>query len=117
MGDPDHLQRVFHNLLDNAIKFSGRGSLIKIGINPDKTKKNLVFSVSDNGPGIQEEEQSLIFNKYYQTKKSRDHMDGVGLGLNISKSIVRAHQGEIWVESMEGEGSTFYFTIPVIKKG
>jgi len=117
MGDPDHLQRVFHNLLDNAIKFSGRGSLIKIGINPDKTKKNLVFSVSDNGPGIQEEEQSLIFNKYYQTKKSRDHMDGVGLGLNISKSIVRAHQGEIWVESREGEGSTFYFTIPVVKKG
>ncbi|MBW1892456.1 MAG: HAMP domain-containing histidine kinase [Deltaproteobacteria bacterium] len=117
MGDPDYLQRVFHNLLDNAIKFSGRGSLIKISINPDKTDKNLVFSVSDNGPGIPKEEQSLIFNKYYQTKESRDHMDGVGLGLNISKSIVRAHKGEIWVESKEGEGSTFYFTIPVVKKG
>lgn len=116
MGDPDHLQRVFHNLLDNAIKFSGRGSLIEISINPDKTGKNLVFSVSDNGPGIPEEEQVLIFKKYYQTQGSRDHMDGVGLGLNIARSIVRAHQGDIWVESREGKGSTFYFTIPVVKK-
>lgn len=117
MGDPDHLQRVFHNLLDNAIKFSGRGSIIKIGITSDKAEKNLVFSVSDNGPGIPEEEQSLIFNKYYQTKEARDHVDGVGLGLNISKSIVKAHNGEIWVESKIKEGSTFYFTLPIEKKG
>jgi len=117
MGDPDHLQRVFHNLLDNAIKFSGRGSVIKIEIKPDKTDKNVIVAVSDNGPGIPEEERLLIFNKYYQTKESREHMDGVGLGLNISKSIIKAHNGDIWVESKIDEGSTFYFTIPVEKKG
>ncbi len=107
------MQRVFHNLLNNAVKFSDNGSRISIQIEPDSETANLIFSVSDTGPGIPEEEQKLIFNKYYQARGDRDHMDGVGLGLNISKQIIEAHEGTVWVRSKIGQGSTFYFKLPI----
>ncbi len=113
LGDPEYLQRVFYNLMDNAIKFSVPGSKISVGIKPTKNRANLLFFVKDNGPGIPEEEQSLIFNKYYQARNTRDNIDGVGLGLNISKHIIEAHGGEIWVESKDNRGSTFCFSLPV----
>lgn len=112
-GDPDHLQRVLNNLMDNAIKFSSHGSRIEIMATPGGDGSYHTISVSDSGPGIPEDERTLIFNKYYQAKSTRDHMDGVGLGLNISKHIVESHGGSIWVESELGVGSTFYFTLPV----
>ncbi len=115
-GDSEHLQRVFLNLLDNAIKFSTQRSSIKVSVHQTKDRNNLLFSVADNGPGIPENEQAMIFNKYYQAKGTRDHMDGVGLGLNISKHIIEAHGGEIWVNSKTGKGSTFCFTLPITKK-
>lgn len=111
-GDPEHLQRVFLNLLDNAIKFSVQGSRIDVAVKLSKNRKDLIFSVADSGPGIPKDEQVLIFNKYYQARGARDHMDGVGLGLNISKHIVKAHEGEINVESEVGKGSVFYFQLP-----
>ena len=113
MGDPKHLQQVFHNLLDNALKFSDHGSRISIQIEPDMESKSLVFSVSDTGPGIPEEEQGLIFSKYYQAVGDREHADGVGLGLNISKKILEAHAGTVWVSSKIGRGSTFFFRLPI----
>ena len=112
-GDPEYLQRVFFNLLDNAIKFSGPGSKVSVRIKQAKNRSMLLFFITDNGPGIPEEEQSFIFNKYYQAKGTRDHIDGVGLGLNISKHIVEAHGGEIWVESQNNQGSTFCFSLPI----
>jgi len=112
MGDPEYLQRVFINLLDNAIKFSPPGSKVTVCSGLDDAAGNLRFSVSDNGPGIPKEEQSLIFNKYYQSPGARDHMSGVGLGLNITKRIVQAHNGNVWVNSKVGKGSTFFFTLP-----
>jgi signal transduction histidine kinase len=112
-GDPEQLQRVFLNLLDNAIKFSPHGSKVTVCSRLDDDPENLRFSVSDNGPGIPKEEQSLIFNKYYQSRGARDHMSGVGLGLNITKRIVQAHSGNVWVNSKVGKGSTFFFTLPV----
>ncbi len=112
-GDPEQLQRVFTNLLNNAIKFSDPGSRIVLRVVSNKNHTKLDFSVSDNGPGIPKEEQSLIFNKYYRARGVRDHMDGVGLGLNISKNIVEFHKGTIWVKSTVGHGSTFGFTLPV----
>lgn len=115
LGDPEHLQRVFFNLLDNAIKFSSEGGRIRVRVNMSG-KKHLVVSVSDSGPGISDKEQSMIFNKYYQTKSARDHMDGVGLGLNISKHIIETHGGAIWVESKIGQGSTFSFTLPLSRE-
>lgn len=112
-GDPEQLQRVLANLLNNAIKFSDPGSRVVLRVVSNKNHTKLDFSVSDNGPGIPKEEQSLIFNKYYRARGVRDHMDGVGLGLNISKNIVEFHKGTIWVKSTVGHGSTFGFTLPV----
>ncbi|MBW2738104.1 MAG: HAMP domain-containing histidine kinase, partial [Deltaproteobacteria bacterium] len=102
MGDPEHLQRVLINLLNNAIKFSDPESKVVLRVVSNKNRTQLNFSVSDNGPGIPEDEQSLIFNKYYRARGVRDHMDGVGLGLNISKNIVEFHKGTIWVKSTVG---------------
>ena len=111
-GDPEQLQSVLINLLNNAIKFSDPGSRVVLGVVSNKNHTKLDFSVSDNGPGIPKEEQSLIFNKYYRARGVRNHMDGVGLGLNISKNIVEFHKGTIWVKSTVGHGSTFGFTLP-----
>jgi len=113
MADPEHLKQVFINLLGNAVKFSPRKSEVIVRVEEDKTDANLMISISDKGPGIQEEEQSLIFNKYYQARKIRGHMDGVGLGLYISKHIVEAHGGTLWVQSKIGQGSTFSFSLPI----
>jgi len=113
MADPEHLKQVFINLLGNAVKFSPRKSEVIVRVEEDKTDANLMISISDKGAGIQEEEQSLIFNKYYQARKIRGHMDGVGLGLYISKHIVEAHGGTLWVQSKIGQGSTFSFSLPI----
>ena len=117
MADPEQLQQVVSNLLRNAVKFSDNGDKIKISARHDKADQNITFYVSDSGPGIPETEQSLIFNKYYQARGMRQQTDGVGLGLSISKQIVKANKGAIGVTSELGKGSTFYFTIPVSQKG
>jgi signal transduction histidine kinase len=113
--DPDNMQQVLLNLIGNAIKFSPQGSNILVSVGRDDSGKasNLVFSVRDNGPGIPEAEQALVFHKYYRASGIRDEVDGVGLGLSISKLIVETHGGEIGVSSKPGDGSTFSFTLPV----
>ena len=75
-------------------------------------KDMLFYQISDQGPGIAEQEQSLIFSKYYRARNSRDHMDGVGLGLSISKRIIQFHGGEIYVKNNEGVGCSFYCSLP-----
>ena len=101
------------NLLSNAIKFSEPNSEVVVRVEQDINSAMLKFCVSDNGPGILEEEQTLLFNKYYRAESVRDHMDGVGLGLSIAKNIVEAHNGSVWVDSQFGHGSTFGFTLPM----
>ena len=112
------MQQVLLNLLGNAIKFSPQGSEILVSVRRDDTGKvsNLVFSVTDAGPGIPEAEHTLVFHKYYRASGVRDEVDGVGLGLSISKYIVEAHGGEIGVCSNPDVGSTFSFTLPVRKE-
>ena len=114
MGDPDHLQQVLLNLMGNAIKFSSSGSEIVVKAVPDAIKGQVKFSVSDNGPGIPEQEQSFVFQKYYRASGIKDEVDGVGLGLSISKHIVEAHGGLIWVQSRVGQGCTFGFSVPTV---
>jgi signal transduction histidine kinase len=116
MGDPDNLQQVLLNLLGNAIKFAPPQSEVMVSLKPETSTNGLrlIFSVSDDGPGIPEEEQSLVFHKYYRAPGTRDQVDGVGLGLSISRYIVEAHGGTIWVKSQVGEGSTFGFTLPAL---
>ena len=115
MGTPELLHQVMLNIVNNAIKFSDPGKKVGIFVSVAKGHDKLIFAVSDSGPGISKEEISLIFNKYYRAKDVRTHMDGVGLGLSISRQIVSAHRGEIRVKSIKGKGSIFEFTLPVAK--
>ncbi len=112
-GDFEHLQQVFLNIMGNALKFSAAESRITVSAEPDHDPAKIRFSVSDRGPGIPEEEQTFIFNKYYRAKGVREHQDGVGLGLSISRNIIESHGGTISVISKVGQGSTFIFTLPV----
>lgn len=110
--DPDRILQVLNNLVSNALKFVPEQTGT-IEISAKRYNDSALFSVKDNGIGIPKEKQQDLFKKFYQVDTSLSRKaGGTGLGLAISKGIINAHNGEIWVES-EGEGTTFYFTIPV----
>jgi signal transduction histidine kinase len=111
--DAERISQVLNNLIDNAIKFSPKKG--KIIISTTIAGNNAVFSVSDSGPGIAEEDQKRIFERFYQTDKSRKGGQGrgVGLGLAIAKQMVIAHGGSISVKSIPGRGSTFMVKLPL----
>ena len=111
--DETHIIQVLSNLLTNSLEFIPKNDG-KIEIKAEKEEKNIVFSVKDNGIGISEENQKNLFIKFYQidTSLTRKH-GGSGLGLTICKGIVEGLGGKIWLESKEGKGSIFYFTIPI----
>jgi signal transduction histidine kinase len=112
--DPTKLQRVMHNLIGNATKFTENGS-IEYGVskNPEPSSMyGLEFHVRDTGPGIPKDQQELIFNPFKQTENGIAKHGGVGLGLAIAKSYVEAMGGKIRVESEVGKGTTFSFTHP-----
>ncbi len=109
--DSDRIQQVITNLVSNAIKFSPPSSTVTIRsiLNPSG---HLEVSVNDQGPGISDENQKLIFEKFRQATDSSTHLvKGTGLGLAISKALVEEHGGIIGVRSTHGQGSSFYFTI------
>jgi len=110
-SDPARLTQVLTNLIKNAVDFVPEIGIIDVGAFADD--KNVVFFVKDNGMGIPEEKQNLLFRKFYQidTTHRREHA-GSGLGLSICKGLVEGLSGRIWVKSQAGKGSTFYFTIP-----
>ncbi len=107
--DAQRLEQVLVNLIHNAVKFTRPGGEIILSAEPDEG--SIRFAVRDTGVGIPADEVSRIFERFYRVDKSRAG-NGTGLGLSIAKHIVEAHEGKIWVESAEGKGSTFYFTIP-----
>lgn len=109
VGEPDRLRQVMVNLLDNALKFTPEGGRIKVSAS-DKGQA-IEVSVTDTGIGIPAEHLPHIFERFYKVDRSRRDQ-GVGLGLAIAKHIVLAHGGEVRVESQEGRGSTFSFTVP-----
>ncbi len=113
-GLEPRLAQVFVNLLTNAISFCEAGDAVRIWVR--QRDNRVLVVVEDTGPGIPKGKQSLIFKKYYRAKEVRDHMSGVGLGLNISKRIVQSHGGTISVENNEGKGCTFSFTLPMHRK-
>ncbi|MDO5038265.1 sensor histidine kinase KdpD [Clostridium sp.] len=110
--DPQALDRICINLISNAIKFSDCGSDIFIYLVIDNNYINI--KVSDNGIGIMDEEKSKIFNRFVQASSNKEQK-GSGIGLDLVKSLVELHDGNIIVESKIGEGSTFTVTIPNIK--
>ena len=113
-ADPDRVLEVLINLVDNAIKFTAaEGSVMVQASIVDADPGYVYISVSDTGRGIGPEAKALIFERLYQDPDSvDDHRAGLGLGLFISREIVRLHEGRIWVSSEVGQGSTFTFTIP-----
>ena len=112
VGDRRQLQQAMLNYLSNAVKFSETGTCVTTGASFERSKKQISCFVKDNGAGIMEEDQSLLFNKYYRGQRERERLEGVGLGLSIVKNIIEAHNGKVWVKSRVGVGSTFGFTLP-----
>ena len=112
MGDKEQLQRVFQNLISNAIKFRKPGEPPKIHISAKKENNENIFSVKDNGIGIEEQYYDRIFT-IFQRLHTLDEFKGSGIGLSITRKIIEHHGGSIWVESEYKKGSTFFFTIPV----
>lgn len=131
-ADPDRIVQTLTNLLSNAIKFSESGSTVWLSakvqseptidqsqlstLNSSSDSPHLLFTVKDHGRGIPTDKLDSIFERFQQvdSSDSRNH-EGTGLGLAICRSIVQQHGGQIGVESVLGEGSTFYFSIPIEK--
>jgi signal transduction histidine kinase len=111
-ADRDRLFQVFDNLIGNAIKFTPPGGCITVGAAPRDA--HVLFWVGDTGPGIAIEDQSRIFDRFWQARLAT--RTGAGLGLPIVKGIVEAHGGRVWVESAPGRGSTFLFTMPTSRR-
>jgi two-component system phosphate regulon sensor histidine kinase PhoR len=125
-GEAARLAQVFANLVHNAVKFSPSGSEVRIGVarQPEAVrptaarprsavKEMLVASVRDDGPGVSPVDQARIFERFYKADRTRTAGGGTGLGLAIARHIVEGHGGVIQVESEEGSGAVFTFTIPV----
>jgi signal transduction histidine kinase len=108
-GDPARLEEVLSNLLDNAVKFSPKGSRITLGVGRNGPVAQL--KVQDEGSGIAPEHLPRIFERFY---KPTPQVPGLGVGLHVSKAIMERHGGRIWAESEgEGKGSTFYVELPL----
>ncbi|MCF6366761.1 MAG: YfiR/HmsC family protein [Bacteroidales bacterium] len=111
--DKHRLQQVLINLINNALKFTEKG-FVEIGYKYSSDKNNIVFYVKDSGIGIIEQHQNKIFNRFTKLEKESEKLyRGAGLGLSISKNIVKLLGGEIWLKSESNKGSTFYFSIPL----
>ncbi|MCA9921839.1 MAG: PAS domain-containing sensor histidine kinase, partial [Anaerolineales bacterium] len=111
MVDPDRINQVFDNLMQNAIRHTPDGGQIKLSAKMDTDYVQL--TVQDTGPGIPEADIPHVFSRFYRADKSRQrHEGGSGLGLAIAKSIVERHNGRIWAESAAGAGTAFHFTLP-----
>ena len=112
VADAGQLRQVFQNLLANALKFRGSASPI-IHVSAVRRRKDWVFSVRDNGIGIAAEHQERIF-VIFQRLHGREQFKGTGIGLAVCKKIIERHGGRLWLESKPGEGTTFYFSLPIV---
>jgi PAS domain S-box-containing protein len=112
--DDERMRQVFVNLLSNAVKYSNSGG--SVTVRAEKRPHELVFQVSDRGIGMSPETVKHLFERFYRAE-DKNGRGGTGLGLYITRQIVEAHRGHIWVESRPGEGSTFSFNLPLNGKG
>jgi light-regulated signal transduction histidine kinase (bacteriophytochrome) len=111
MADADQLAQVFTNLVGNALKYRRPDVPLTVRISAGQVGKAWQFAVADNGIGIEREYYDRIF-VIFQRLHTREEYEGTGIGLAVARKIVERHGGRIWVESIPGEGSTFYFTLP-----
>ena len=108
-ADPDRLERILMNLLTNALKYSPADT--KILVSAKRIDGAVTVSFTDRGMGIAPQDKPFIFDRFYRAQGAQK-TEGVGLGLYITRMLVEAHGGRIWVESELGKGSTFYVTLP-----
>jgi PAS domain S-box-containing protein len=113
LADPDRLERILTNLISNALKYSASGTPVTIGFAHEDGR--VITSVADRGRGIAPEDLPGLFQRYFRTGTAREEREGMGLGLYITRRLVDAHGGRIWVESELGKGSTFSFSLPVAR--
>lgn len=112
-GDPRWIKQVFRNILDNAVKYSPSGGLIVI--HGEVRKEDVVISIADQGIGISPEDLIPIFEKYYRVKNNHTRtIPGTGLGLPIARAIIEVHGGRIWADSKLGQGTTVFFSLPIL---
>jgi signal transduction histidine kinase len=115
-ADPRRIRQVLRNLVENAVKYSPGGGPIRIRSQVDSER--VQTSVSDEGIGIGPSQLEHVFDRFYQVDSaSTRKVGGSGLGLSICKAIIEAHGCEIWAESASGSGSTFHFTLPLVRTG
>jgi signal transduction histidine kinase len=111
MVDRSHVERVFINLVGNAIKFTPQGGTISIKAYPEGDRVKV--EISDTGIGIKEEDCAKLFNEFYRVDNEvNQNVKGTGLGLTLVKKVVEAHHGKVWVTSQLNKGTTFHFTLP-----
>jgi len=113
-GDTVQLRQVFENLIGNAVKYTQHGDIISL--TADQEGEQIIIRIQDHGCGIPLEVQSKIFDRFYRAPNVAADTPGTGLGLFITKSIVDNHNGRIWVDSKEGEGSVFSLVLPVSRE-
>lgn len=112
--DTSQVERIFINLIGNAIKFTPVGGLISAQAALDADKKMVAVGISDNGIGIAPEDLQKLFDEFFRVdNKINQNVKGTGLGLALAKKIVEAHGGKIWVTSKVNQGTTFHFTLPL----
>jgi two-component system, sensor histidine kinase ChiS len=110
-ADPTRLSQALLNLIHNAVKFTDRGH---ITVRVSREPSNILFEISDTGIGIAEEDQELVFEPFETILADKDDPRlGFGIGLKIVEHIIDLHDGETWFESKAGDGSSFFFTIPI----
>jgi two-component system sensor histidine kinase VicK len=110
--DQARVGQVVNNLISNSIKFTNEGGRIDVKIEPTTSEIQVV--VTDNGIGIADSKKPLLFTKFGQINHAEGHGPSSGLGLYISKEIITAHGGKIWLESEEGKGTVAHFTLPIV---
>src|SRR5690606_25084713 len=108
-ADRDRIDQVLANLIGNAVRFTPEGGHIRVSAERDGERVR--FAVADTGAGISAADLPHVFDRFWQAQRSRQ--GGAGLGLAIARGIVTAHGGEMWVESEQGSGSSFQFTLPI----
>ena len=114
--DVEKMRLAIQNLIDNAVRYSSSGGKVTVAL--QYAKKEVEISIKDAGIGIPKDQQSKVFEKFFRGSNAvRLDTEGSGLGIFIAKNIIESHEGKIWFESAVGQGTTFYFTLPVKKEG